>query len=395
MPTTPEPRVVLTHHWLVRRRGGERVLEALRDLFPGAPVYTLVESRAYTRQHPPGPAWGPVGSSWLAKVPGAPRIYPYLLPLMPSAAASLRLPECDLVVCSDAGLAKAIPPPVGARMLCYCHSPMRYVWEPEIERAYVRRLPAPLRPLWPALARKVRQADLRAANHVDRFVANSAHVARRIRLAYGRDADVVHPPVELPPTPHAGPRADFYLCVGHHVPYKRLDLAVDATRALSRPLVVIGEGPDVRLLQADRHRTAHVRWLQRVSDAVLHSYYEQARGLLFPGEEDFGIVPVEAMSRGCPVIAYRVGGALETVSAVGGVFFEEQTPESLADAILASERRDYDRVRMHADMQRFHPDRFKAEMRRIIDELMASPRPTRLNRSADGSTAARGRQSTE
>ncbi len=366
---------VLTHHWLVKRRGGERVLEALRELLPRAPIYTLIYDPAGFEPAPPqAPAWQrwqpgavEVHTSPLQRLPLARRHYPKLLPLLPAAARAVKLPEVDLVVCSDAAIAKAMTPARGSVVVCYCHSPMRYVWD--LADTYAATLPAALRPLWPALVRSLRRADRRAADRVDCFVANSRHVADRIARHYQRQAEVVHPPVELPPAPATGPREDYYLCVGQHVPYKRLDLAVAACRRLGRRLVVVGEGPDVQRLrpQADQ-RLRFVGWLD---EARLAEHYRRARALLFPGEEDFGIVPVEAMAHGCPVIAYGVGGATETVvDGRTGLLFEQQTVECLCAALRRFEQMTFDPLVMHAEMQRFGRRRFLSAMRAVLQRAL-------------------------
>ena len=319
---------VLTHHWLVRRRGGERVLEALYELVPGSPVYTLVHDPAgfvsgeAGRAYPWECASRDVYTSFLQHLPGARRHYPKLLPLLAPAARRMKLPPVDLVLGSDAALAKAMTPDRSSKLVCYCHSPARYVWD--LVETYGETLPRVLRPFWPALARRIRAADRRAAQRVDQFVANSHHVAQRIARHYGRKSVVVHPPVDLPPEPWREAREDFYLCVGQHVHYKRLDLAIEACQALKRKLLVIGEGPDVRRYQSLNDPL--ISFLGWQSGDEINRYYRRARALLFPGEEDFGIVPVEAIAHGCPVIAYGVGGATETVvDGLSGVWFEEQT----------------------------------------------------------------------
>jgi glycosyltransferase involved in cell wall biosynthesis len=364
---------VLTHHWLVRRRGGERVLAALAELLPHAPVYTLV--------HDPNCVWQDgdaesaaapnrrIHTSWLQHLPGAARHYPKLLPLLPLAARSVHLPPVDLVVCSDAAIAKAMRPAPRSRVLCYCHSPVRYAWEPEMMRVYAGNLPRALRPLWPALAAYIRRADAAAARRVDRFIANSQHVAARIRRCYGRESTVVYPPVDVPDRPSAGPRVRFLLCVGHHVAYKRLDLAVAATKTLGWPLVVIGDGPDVPRLAPGN---PHVSWLGWQPDAVVQDHYRRAAALLFPGEEDFGIVPVEAQAHGCPVIAYGVGGACETVvDGITGVLFPQQTEEALVAAIRRAADTRFDPDALHTHARRFSRARFMTEMSALIDEVLA------------------------
>ncbi len=412
VPAGVEPlscSVVLTHHWLVRRRGGERVLEALCELLPNSPIYTLVydpngfqAAEQVERCHPehaeqrhpegaqrpgdlaaseesaptgapPFQGWGtdstPVRTSFLQHLPGARRHYPKLLPLMPLAARRMRLPPVDLVVCSDAAVAKAMTPDPRSKVVCYCHSPARYVWD--LADTYRETLPAFLRPFWPGVARRIREADRRAAQRVDQFVANSHHVAKRIRRHYGRDSIVVHPPVDLPPEPATGPREDFYLCAGQHVHYKRLDLAVEACRKLKRRLLVIGEGPDVR--RYEKLRDPNIEFLGWQTSEVVHEHYRHARALLFPGEEDFGIVPVEAMAHGCPVIAYGVGGATESVvDGQTGVWFEEQTIDCLASAIERAEAITFDPVAMHAHTQRFSHARFLREMRALLVSALRS-----------------------
>jgi glycosyltransferase involved in cell wall biosynthesis len=363
---------VLTHHWLVRRRGGEKVLEALAELLPQSPIYTLVHDPGGLRDSPL--AERAIHTSLLQRLPGATRHYPKLLPLMPWALRRLRLPPADLVVCSDAALAKALPADPRSRVVCYCHSPMRYVYEPAIVKEYAATLPAVMRPLWGAITRSVRRADVSGAARVDQFVANSRHVAARIRTHYARDAIVVHPPVDLPPAPVAGPREDFYLCVGYHTRYKRLDLAVAACRQLGRRLVVIGTGPETRRINP--RRDSHVTLLGWQPTDVINDHYRRAAGLLFPGEEDFGIVPVEAIAHGCPVIAYGVGGATETVTpGVTGALFETQSRASLIDALYAAERVRFDPRTMHEWAQRFSRPRFLREMRGVLcDVLERGPR---------------------
>ncbi|MFN0138439.1 MAG: glycosyltransferase [Phycisphaerae bacterium] len=361
MNSAAQTSAVLTHHWLVARRGGEKVLAAMRELYPAAPIYTLIQGREVRDE------WGDVRSSPLRFFPGAARLYPKLLPLLPLAARAVRLPDADLVLCSDAAIAKAMTHAPRSRVVCYCHSPMRYVWEPRISEIYRASLPRPLRPLWPMVCASLRRADLRASKRVDQFVANSQAVAERIRRCYGRDSVVIYPPVDLPDSPSMGPREDFYLCVGHHVVYKRLDLAVEACVRLRRRLIVIGEGPQVAPLRAKFGATSGIEFLGYQPDAVVHDHYRRARALLFAGEEDFGIVPVEAMARGCPVIALAAGGARETViDGETGVWFASQDVDALADAMQRADHCTFDPARMLAAMQRFSRARFLDEMRSVI-----------------------------
>lgn len=334
----------------------------MRRLYPAADVYTLIHDRAYDWPDGASPR---VRTSFLNSIPGVTRCYPQLLPLLAWAARRLRLPPVELVLCSDAALAKAMTPDPQSKVVCYCHSPPRYAWD--LADVYRETLPRWLRPLWGPQVAHVRDADRTAAQRVDQFIANSKHVAARIQRSYGRDAVVIYPPVNVPDAPVTSRRDDYYLCVGHHVRYKRLDLALEACRRLGRRLVVIGDGPDVDRLQ--RRRWPNVQWLGRQSDAELQRHYRTARGLLFPGEEDFGIVPVEALANGCPVIALGVGGATETVTPETGILFAESTPESLAEAIRRGENATFDPVAMHAHARQFRPERFRAELAALLARM--------------------------
>jgi len=277
------------------------------------------------------------------------------------------LPPVDLVLCSDAAIAKAMRADPRSKVVCYCHSPLRYVWD--LTDDYRRDVPAPLRPLWGPLCRRVRAADRRAAERVDLFIANSRHVAKRIKQHYGRDAVVVHPPVDLPTPPTSGPRADFYLCVGYHAAYKRLDLAIEASRRLGRRLVVVGEGPDTARLRTPGN--SHVAWLGWQPSSFIEDHYRRAAGLLFPGEEDFGIVPVEAMAHGCPVIAYGVGGATETViDGQTGVLFEPQTVDSLAVAMGRAAQIPFNAAIMYQHAEHFGKPRFLQELRAVLTSVL-------------------------
>ncbi len=382
---------VLAHHWLVRIRGGEKVLESLADLVPHAPLYTLVHDSSGIADSPL--AGRKIHPSFLRHVPGATRHYPRLLPLLPLAARRMHLPEVDLVLCSDAAIAKAMRPAERSAVVVYCHSPMRYAYEPEFYHAYREGLPRLARPVFDASVAWARSVDVRAARRVDRFVANSHYVAARIQKAYGREAAVVYPPVEVPAQPTRSERQDFYLSVGFHTAYKRLDLAIEACRALGRRLVVIGGGPEAERLRPKA--PANVEILGWQPDDVIQSHLERARGLLFPGEEDFGIVPVEAFARGCPVVAYGVGGATESVKpGVCGIWFDRQTSDAVAAAMESLERTSFDPERMHEEALRFGPTRFLREMRALVETAIQEKRrlptaPPRVPKAFGGAAPKR------
>jgi glycosyltransferase involved in cell wall biosynthesis len=329
-------KVAIVHYWLVGMRGGEKVLEALCRMFPDADIFTHAyrpEAISDTiRRHR-------VFTTWISKLPAATRLYQIYLPLMPQALEDLDLSAYDLVISSESGPAKGVIVRPDAIHLCYCHSPMRYLWD---QYHVYRQRAGPLeRLLMPPLIHRLRQWDVTSAARVDAFVANSNHVAARIRKYWRRDSTVVHPPVAVRdfapvPTPEVG---DYYLWVGELVGYKRPDLAVDAFNRLRMPLVMIGRGRELGRIRNQAGPT--IRVLGQVPFEVLKSHLARCRALVFPGEEDFGIVPVEAMASGRPVIAYARGGVLDSVvDGQTGILFQQPTSEALCDAITRFERSD-------------------------------------------------------
>lgn len=360
-------RVVLGHDWLTGMRGGERVLELLCETFPDAPIATLLCNPAALsdtlRRHT-------VHTSWLNRVPGIARHYRNWLPALPFAARSLKLPAADVLLSCSHCVAKSFRKPPGVRHLCYCFTPMRYAWTFSDEyfgRGGLRR-----RALAPLLA-ALRAWDRRTAQEVDRFVAISHHVAERIRRHYGRESDVVHPPVDIarctPPPNGSGGRGGYDLIVSALVPYKRIDLAVDCHSRHGWPLKIVGVGGCARALAA--RAAPCVELLGWRSDEDVLALYRNCRLLLFPGEEDFGIVPLEAQACGRPVVAYGRGGALETVVPdVTGVFFPEQTEAALADAVGRAAARRWDSGAIRAHAETFAPRRFLEGLAGSLDRLL-------------------------
>jgi glycosyltransferase involved in cell wall biosynthesis len=380
------PRVVLVHDWLTGMRGGEKCLEVLCRHWPHARLFTLL--------HRPGsvsPAIEalPRRTSFLHRLPGAVRHYRYLLPLMPLAVEAWRLPRCDLVVSFSHCVAKGARPPRDVPHVCYCFTPMRYAWH--LRDAYFgpERLRGVKARATGRLLAWLRGWDRRTADRVSHFLAISRAVQQRIAECYGRESTVLYPPVDTDfYAPAPVPREDYYLAVSAFAPYKRLDLAVAACNRLRRPLVVIGTGQDAARLHALAGPT--VRFLGWQPDAVIRDHLRRCRALLFPGEEDFGIVPVEAQACGAPVVAFGKGGATETVVPPGrraaptGLWFEEQTVECLAEALQTLERTAdaFDPAAARRQALRFNAARFAEEMLGYLGRVLGQSSDAPQRRAA-------------
>ena len=374
-------RVAIVHEWLTIPGGSEQVVLQLLEMFPEAELFTSIYDPA------PWPRTitdRPVHTSLLNRIPGAKRHYPKLLPLMDRAFRSFDLSGFDLVISSHHACAKNVRTPPSALHVCYCHSPMRYAWEEGFLDGEKVSLPA--RMLLPLLLRRLRRQDLAGAASPDAFVANSRHVANRIERYWERSAEVVHPPVDVE---HflALDRApeDYYLVFGRVVPYKRVDLAVGACVAIDRHLKVAGGGRALSEMRAETDPRASIDFLGRVGEEQRDRLLEGARALLFPGEEDFGIVPVEAQAAGVPVIAYGVGGATESVrDGETGVLFDTQSTRSLADAIERFEQMALDEQGVRANARQFGQERFRLEMARAIDRAWQAHTPPEPRRRPAG-----------
>lgn len=321
----------LAHHWLVGERGGEKVLKILCELFPDAPVYTLVKRRSFY------PSWlvhHRVIESGFRYLPFSSKYFRALLMIFPWVIASIPKVrgESSILISSDASLIKGLTCEEGVIHICYCHSPPRYLWEMEDVYFSSGSFRGIKKSLFGVFASSLRKYDKNAAKGVTHFIANSQFVAGRIKKYYGRDATVIHPPVELENFNFSPVKKNFFLVVSEMVPYKRIDLVLSAFSKIPDQLIVVGGGPEDKNLRA--MASSNVTFVGRLDLKELVRYYSEARALIFPGIEDFGITPIEAQASGTPVIAFKKGGCLETVvDGVTGVFFEQQTPESLLKAI--------------------------------------------------------------
>jgi glycosyltransferase involved in cell wall biosynthesis len=375
-PSIEKARIAIVHYWFVSHRGGERVVEAMASMFPQADLFSLVVD---TKAVPDSLRERPIKTSFLQKLPGSRRWHRHLLPIYPLALEQFDLNAYDLVLSSESGPAKGVLTSARTCHVCYCHSPMRYLWDFYHQYKNGANFGLWSRPLFTLATHYLRMWDTASADRVDYFAANSRNVASRIRKHYRRESVVIYPPVNV----HAGYLSesveDYYLVVGQLVDYKRMDLAIGACNRLGRRLHVVGKGDQYGRLRKLAGPSIH--FCGALSDKDLHEQYAHCRALLFPGEEDFGIVPVEALSFGRPVIAYDRGGVTETVKAlrVGsqeapenatGVFFSKQSVDSLVEAICRFEEAEYrfrpNLIKEHAD--RFAPENFERHFRLFLTD---------------------------
>ncbi len=371
-------KVALVHDYLNQMGGAERVVMALHEIYPDAPIYTSIYDPKLV-----DPAFRKmdIRTSFMQKFPMVTKHHQPYLPFYPFAMESLDLRGYDLVLSSSSAFGKGVITRPETMHICYCHTPMRWCWNYEeyVEREQLGKM---ARRILPFLITGLRSWDQTSSMRVDHFIANSPVIAERIQKYYRRDAVVIPPPVEASRftfDPTIQPE-DYFLIVSRLIPYKRIDLAIEACNRLRLPLVIIGSGRDLERLKKLAGPT--IRFMGRLSDQEVLSYYARCRAFLFPGEEDFGITPLEAQASGRPVIAYGVGGALASVvDGVTGVFFKKQTVESLAEVLATFNEQRYDRqvIRSHAleyDMPRFH-----RRIQQFIEAKMSEGKPKELRTS--------------
>ncbi len=360
-------RVALIHDWLTGLRGGEKVLEVLCELYPDATLFTMVyipdSTSLIIESHP-------IRTAFTQKLPAVKSLYRWYLPLYPWAVESLDLDGYDLVVSSSHCVAKGVLTPPDSTHICYCHTPMRYVWD-RFGDYFGNGVTARL--VYGPVAHYLRKWDVASAARVDHFIANSKYVAERIQKYYRREADVIYPPVDTEVyVPAEEEPEDYYLIVSALVPYKRLELAIDAFNKRNEPLLIVGTGPQEAKLKA--RAGPNIRFLGGLSQQELRPIYQRCQALLLPGVEDFGIVPVEAQACGRPVVAFAEGGALESVrDGETGVFFSESSPEALSDAIDRVSSLRFNRNAVRSWALGFSRQRFKDSVKTYIDEKLARP----------------------
>lgn len=358
-------RVAIVCSWLNQYGGAERVLEVVHAMYPEAPVYTSI----YWPEALPASYRGwDIRTSFLNRLPLIRRHHQPFLALYPLGFEALDLEGYDLVLSVTSAFAHGVIVPPGTKHICYCLTPARFLWS---YPAYARRerLGRLARTILPLALPALRTWDALAANRVDHFVAISRAVQERIARYYRRPARVIYPPVQTSAFALSDQVDDYYLILGRLVPYRRIDLAVQAFSALGLPLIIAGEGRDRPTLE--RMARPNVRFLGRVSDEERKRLLSRCRAFLWPGEEDFGIAPLEANASGRPVIAYRAGGAVETVvEGVTGIFFDEPTPEALAEAVRSLDAGAFDPLTMRRHAERFDVSVFREQLGQFIAGVM-------------------------
>jgi glycosyltransferase involved in cell wall biosynthesis len=366
-------RIAIVHPWFLANGGAEQTVNVLAAMYPGADVFTLFYREEDLPSNLAGRSITALSWNWL---PAKYWLFRYLLPLYPLAFESLDLRGYDLILSSDSCVTKCILADQGAVHVCYCHSPMRCLWD--LRREFRESLPAIARSVFALCSHYVRHCDFAAAQRVDAFVANSKNVAERIESFYRRESRLLYPPVDTHRGYIADETEDYYLFVGRLVQTKRIDLLIAACNALRRKLVIVGCGREEKRLKAISGPT--IEFTGRVSDERLGELYARCKAFLFAADEDFGIVPVEAQSFGRPVIAYGHGGSLETVVGAGrsldgfstGLFFREQTAESVMEAIQEFERVQdmFNPIEIQKHAARFDTQNFVNELESIVEEAM-------------------------
>jgi glycosyltransferase involved in cell wall biosynthesis len=359
--------VALIHEWLVTLAGAENVLESIHKLYPGT-IHTLFHDPAELRNT----AWEDtrVQTSFLQRFPLAKNHHRAFLPLFPMAIEQFDLRDYDLIISSSYAVAKGALNSSHQLHICYCHSPMRYIWDLTFQYLEAAGLRGGLKSfLVRAIFHYIRLWDVMSSTRVNHFVANSHYIAHRIEKCYNRKAKVVYPPVDVDEFSVSDTREKYFITVSRLVPYKRIDIAVEAFNRLGLPLLIIGEGPGMKQLKAMAGK--NITFLGHLPADEMKAYLQKARAFVFSAEEDFGIVNVEAQACGVPVIAYGRGGALETVlHGKTGMFFHKQTPESLIEAVNAflAKEDTFDPRTIRRNAENFPRSRFEAEFKAFVDE---------------------------
>ncbi|NOU92954.1 glycosyltransferase [Paenibacillus sp. LMG 31456] len=355
-------KVALVHDYLNQYGGAERVLECFMDMFPEAPVYTLISDLS---KMPERFRHTDIKNSFVQKIPSSNKHYKKMLGLFPLAVEQFDLREYDLVLSSSSAFAKGIITNPSQLHICYCHTPMRYVWD--LYHQYMDEIKNPIfKKALPFILHRIRNWDQLSSQRVDHFISNSHNVSRRIKKYYNRESTVIHPPVSIDRFHPSNANEDYFLIVSRLIPYKRIDLVIEVFNKLKLPLVIIGDGYDRDRLKKMAGPT--VKMLGYQSDEIISEYYAKCKAFILAGEEDFGITPLEAQANGKPVIAFGKGGAKETViDGQTGLFFSEHSVTSLTEALVRFNNSTFDSQTIKEHANRFNETRFKQEMLDFIN----------------------------
>ncbi len=355
----PPAKVALVHDWTIHMRGGEKVLDAIAEIFPDATLYTLFYDKDKLS---PRLQKLKIKASFLQYLPGIKKYYRWLLPVLPFVISTLKIEKgTELVISSSHCVAKGIPIPKGALHICYCHTPMRYAWA--AEDVYFNSYPAFMRWMIHQILERMKIWDKKVNRSVDLFIANSNYIKERIQRVYGRESEVIYPPYEDHFFKPTVPKSNYYFAISHFVPYKKIDILIEAFNDLPHELLIAGSGP-LQKVYKFLVSQPKIQFVGAVSNEKLRDLYSGAKAVLFPAEEDFGIVPLEAQACDTPVIAYGKGGALESVKS--GLFFEKQTPESVKKAIAQFENAPYQFSNIHGKISGFQRSVFIANIKSVV-----------------------------
>ena len=359
-------RVAIVHEWFTSMRGGEKCVEVLCELFPQATLFALVHKKGSVSSTIESM---PIRTSFIQRLPFAERHYRHYLPLFPTAVEGFDMNEFDLVISSNHCVAKGVRTKPNTLHICYCHTPMRYVWDMYMEYFGRGRAGVATRIGMRLFLDKLRRWDVRTASNPHCYIANSHNIGMKIQKIYNRTADVVYPPVNTSLFQLSHRQGTYFLIISAFAPYKRIDLAIEAFKRTGDTLIIAGDGPDAKRLK--KMAAPNIEFVGWQPDEQLKDLYAGCKAVVFPGEEDFGIVPVEAMACGKPVIAFAKGGALETIvdtpSLKTGIAFQEQTVDSLVEAIRSFREEEFKPEELRAYACRFDREVFKEKMREYVE----------------------------